>query len=215
MEKKYYSIEIEIDRKIMGDCYPQIELIEPVHIADSLTPWNFPKINTPFEITLHKNSKLTDVLNNLQVNSSGFMISKKLKNILDSFTLMNHKYYPVRIKGINESYYWLHLCDMQLTYNLDYSNTIFFQTKYNSIQNEIKLSSFNEYVLLKNELGTSFGVKLIETTLSNDFLKGLDLFRFIPFTGSEIFISEELKTALEENQIVGFNFQRAEKIKNL
>lgn len=213
MKKKYFTVDIEIERKIMGDCYPQIEIIEPIDIAESLTSWNFPENNILFEVVLHKNAKMTDVLSNFQTNSSGLMVSKRLKEILDNFKLMKHKYYPVKIKGHNEIYYWLHLSDMQLSYNLDYNHSSFYQTKYNSIQDEIILSSFNEYIILKEKFGSSFGMRLKETRLNEDSLKKLDLFKFIPFSGVDLFISENLKSALEENQILGLKFKKANQIK--
>jgi len=184
MKKKYYTVDIEINRKIMGDCYPQIETIEPIDIAESLTSWNFPESNILFEVILHKNAKITDVLSNFQTNSSGLMVSKRLKEILDNFKLMEHKYYPVKIKGHNEIYYWLHLSDMQLSYNLDYNHSSFYQTKYNSIQGEIILSSFNEYEILKKKFGSSFGVRLKETTLNEDSLKKLDFLPAIIVSGN-------------------------------
>ena len=184
MKKKYYTVDIEINRKIMGDCYPQIETIEPIDIAESLTSWNFPESNILFEVILHKNAKITDVLSNFQTNSSGLMVSKRLKEILDNFKLMEHKYYPVKIKGNNEIYYWLHLSDMQLSYNLDYNHSSFYQTKYNSIQGEIILSSFNEYEILKKKFGSSFGVRLKETTLNEDSLKKLDFLPAIIVSGN-------------------------------
>lgn len=213
MKKSYYTIDIEIDRKIMGNCYPQIETIKPIDIAESLSSWYFPENNILFEITLHKNALMTDILSNFQTNSSGLIVSKRLKDILDNFKLMEHKYYPVSIKDRNEIYYWLHLSDMQLSYDLDYNHSSFNQTKYNSIQNEILLSSFSEYELLKKMHGASFGVRLKETKLHTDDLKKLDLLKFIPFTGVNLFISEDLKLALEENKIKGVNFQKTEIIK--
>jgi hypothetical protein len=209
----YYIIETEIDRKIMGNCYPQIDLIDPSDVADLLSSWEYPADNTSFIITMDKKAKQTDFLNNLQISgASGFFISQKAKDIFDQFKLMQHKYYPTKVKGWDMPYYWLHCSEPKLTHLIDYNESTFFETKWTFKENPIKLTSYNEYEQLKKEKGASFGVSLEKIISNNNYIKSLDLIEFLPLSGSELYISEKLKSALEQNHVTGFKTQEAENL---
>lgn len=209
----YYIIETEIDRKIMGNCYPQIDVIEPSDVADSLSSWVYPADNTSFIITMHKKAKHTDFLNNLQISgASGFFISQKVKDIFDQFKLMQHKYYPTKVNGWDMPYYWLHCSEPKLTHLIDYSESVFYKTRFNSRVEDISISSYSEYEALKKIFGFGFGVRLEKTVSKNEYIKSLDLFKFLPLSGSCLYISEKLKSALEQNHVTGFKTQEAENL---
>ncbi len=211
MENAYYTIDVEIDRKIMGNCFPQIDTIAPSDVADSINAWEFPPDNTSFVVKMDKKSKQTDFLNNLQISgATGFFVSQAVKDIFDQFNLMKHKYYPTTIKGWDTPYYWLHLSEPKLTQLIDYSESIFYRTRFNSKKEQINLSDFSEYETLKKENGFSFGVSLVKTVSKNNHIKKLDMFEFLPFSDSGIYISEKLKSALEKNKITGFITQKAD-----
>lgn len=213
MNKVYYTLSVEIDRKKMGNCYPQIDTIEPSDVADSLRSWWYPPDNTSFVLKMDKKAKQTDFLNNLQISgASGFFISQKVKNIFDKYNLMKHKYYPATIKGWDIPYYWLHLSEPKITHLIDYQKSTFFETKWTLKVNPIKLSSYDDYDSLKKDKGASFGVELEKIVSKNEYIKSLDMFEFLPFSSSKLYISEKLKAAIEQNQITGLIIKKADNL---
>lgn len=205
----YYSISCSTEKEI-GRTFPQLHCLSQVH-AHSLSAWEFPHFIPKLIFELHKSAKLTDVLSDAATGGNGFIISKRLKDILASFTLMTHRYYDVKINTKNGEliYYFLHLCEPGLTKQLDYNKTEFHETNYTFRENRIKIESYERYKSLKSlDKDAKFGVDMENIFVKEDFNQLLDLFTFLPFT-HKIFISEKLKNTIQENKITGLKLTEA------
>jgi hypothetical protein len=210
-EVKYFSIENDLNPKIVGKDFSQIGYMKPN--SEKLSSWKFPNKNIKFELELNDNSKLTDFLKNSSVHANGFFISSKTKSVLDNFNLMNHKYYKANLtfEGTNNNYYWLHLRDKKIVEIIDYRYSEFFETEFNRKINTINLDSFNKYETMKKEKSFKFGVKISQIVLNENSFKNLDLFTVLPFDNN-IYISERLLNSLNSESISGFRINKSIKI---
>ena len=209
MEKKYFNINYELDNKITGKGYPQVNCLNLNDIG-KFSSWELNKEKTVLKFELNKKSKLTDVLSVLEINT-GFLISAKVKKIFNDFKLMRHQYFDATIEtneGIFD-YYWLHLTEPDLVKKIDYKKSIFYETEYTFKKKIIFLDNYEQYQKLKSkDEEASFGVTAEHIFFSSSFDKTIDLFTFLPFN-NDIYISERLKNALVENNIYSFNIKQS------
>lgn len=205
MKPNYYKINYELDDKITGKGYPQVNCLN-VNEIGNFSSWELNKKKTILKFELNKKSKLTDVLSVLEINT-GFLISPKVKKILDQFKLMRHQYFDATIETDNGTfnYYWLHLTEPDLVKKIDYNKSIFYETEYTFKKDIIILDNFEHYQMLKSQdKEACFGVTSEQIFFSDSFDKTLDLLTFLPFN-NDIYISEKLKNVLIENNILSFN----------
>lgn len=208
--RNYYILKNDLDVKVVGKDYPQVECLT-MHQAHLITSWRLfnPKPNLKFQ--LKNKALLTDVLNKSAISSTGFLINDKVKSLFENFKLMRHQYFEAIVtqKNDNLEYYWLHLTEPELTEQLDYEKSIFFRTEWTFREEKINLTSIKHYKTLKDkDKEASFGVELDKIYLSKLFDTKLDMFTFLPFD-SNIYISENLKNAIEESNITGFKIEKA------
>jgi hypothetical protein len=206
----YHIIKNDLNDKVVGKDYPQVNCLT-MNQAHLLQSWLFLDPEPELKLELKKKAILTDVLSDATINASGFLINEKLKNILESFKLIRHKFYlaSVKAKAENFDFYWLHLSEPEITKSLDYQNSTFFRTEYTFREEPIELHSLEDYNKIKSQDNdASFGVELDKIVVSNSFDKELDMFTFLPFD-SNIYISEKLKHALLKNNITGFRIEEA------
>lgn len=210
--KIYYTLKNDLDDKIVGKDYPQVDCLT-MHQAHLITSWHLfdPKPNLKFK--LKKRAILTDVLNKSAISSTGFLINSKTKGIFDEFNMMRHQYFDTTVetkKGEVLNYFWLHLTEPQLTEELDFHKTVFYETEWTFRKEPITLNSYNHYKELKaKDTEASFGVEIDKIALSDNFDNNLDMFTFLPFD-NKVYISERLKNAIEENEIIGFKIEKVE-----
>jgi len=211
----HYSLSNSTGKET-GRTFPQLHCLTQPY-AHSMSSWEFPDFKPKLIFELQKTAKLTDVLSNAAISASGFLISSKVKDILDRFNLMKHKYYDAIIvipkTGETLNYHWLHLCQPELINQLDYEKSVFYETRWEFREDIIKLTSYKHYEELKaKDKNAMFGVELDEIFVVETFDKELDIFTFIPFSGQK-FISSKLKVAFDENKVTGFNYEEATEIK--
>jgi len=212
METKYYILSNSLNNEVVGSDYPQVDCLT-INQAHLITSWHLfdPKPNLRFQ--LRKRAKLTDVLKESAISSTGFLINEKFKCILDDCNIMRHQYFNAKItnKENELNYYWLHLTQPELSKRLDYVNSIFYRTEWTFREEPIEINSYEHYTELKSkDHKASFGVGLDKIVLSKVFDKTLDMFTFLPFDNN-IYISEKLKTKIEINNIKGFNIEETTK----
>ena len=212
---KYYRMCYSTSKDI-GRTFPQLHCLTQ-NYAHQLSSWKFPSFTPKLEFELNKTANLTEVLSNAAISANGFLINSKVKDILNLFNLMNHKYYDARIKipksGQTLNYYWLHLSQPLLTLQLDYDKSVFYETEWTFRKELIQLKSFDHYKELKSkDKEAKFGVKLDQIYVSRKYDKSLDLFSFLPFA-NDAFISKRLKERLENNNITGLQFMDAPEVK--
>ncbi len=211
--KIYYTLKNDLDDKIVGKDYPQVDCLT-MHQAHLITSWHLfdPKPNLKFK--LKKRAVLTDTLKDITIGGgTGFLINTKTKGVFDKFNIMRHQYFDASVetqKGEVLNYFWLHLTEPQLTEKLDFHRTLFYRTEWTFRKEPIILNSYNHYKELKaKDTEASFGVEIDKVALSDNFDSDLDMFTFLPFD-NKVYISERLKNAIEENGIIGFKIEKVD-----
>src|SRR5262245_35775783 len=103
----------------IGRAYPQHQEMGPgydygapdsVHqLAEEALPDFEPNFNT---VVIHGHAKLTDLLSTAPIRNTGFLVSSRLRELLEGFVLPLHRFYPVpathRGKPV-PGYFWLQL----------------------------------------------------------------------------------------------------------
>lgn len=209
----WYSVSVSTDEKVVGK-YPQTDgmgLGYNLNAPNSV--WNIPNLKMPdFEpafdyFLLDKKAKLTDVISTALINARGFLISNKLKTILDKFHLTKHIYYPVKIlhkKDFITNYYWLHFIEDNSN-DIDFKNSSFelmhplpfFRTDI------IKLDGKEADIITANRLANP-DFKLFPKKIKNQRPKNIDFLVF-DFLYNPFYVSADLIKALENNSITGIN----------
>ncbi len=184
---------------------------ETMFQAHSISSWYLSKPAPKLSFELSRSAFLTDVLKDATISAPGFLISERVKRLLDSFNIMRHQFFPapVRTRRSVHGYYWWHLCEPKLTTRLDYERSTFYRTEFGFREEPIVLTSYRQYEKLKKrDKEASFGVELDSIVFSKSFDRTLDVFTFLPFDRA-VYCSGQLREALEGGGVSGFSFKKA------
>jgi hypothetical protein len=223
---KYYIFEPAVDTPETGSVYPQVYKMasgynykaeNSVHALSKATK-AFPNYTPNLDyFILDGRAKLTDLLS-VGVMYGGFLVSGKLKELLQQFSLPPHRFYSARVlhkKGFYD-YYWMHIiCD--LTNVVDYPKSkfiIYYNYAHNlgSIEINTKEELYEKREKLKQDnLGKNVTVWSDKIVLNGSFDKHLDFFEIGSFDSS-YYISEKLKVVIEKEKFTGISIKRTEKI---
>jgi hypothetical protein len=213
----YYIFKSAVATNETGSVCPQIQKMSPnynydaensVHAlskAHKSFPDFIPDLNY---FILHNKAKLSDVLSTAMIHR-GFLISKKLKNIFEQFTIAEHRFYPATVAYKKQfyEYYWMHIiCDM--TDEIDYPKSTFF-VYYNYAHNlgNIEIDSKEDLINKEFNLKANNPEKTIAIWSKDIFfvpsvkLK-LNLFKIGSFDNN-YYINTELYHALVNASITG------------
>lgn len=165
MEKTYYILQKEA-----YSIYPQVDCLS-VFQAQQISSWKiFSGIKPKLSFRLKKKAKFTDVLSSTAGPFTDFLISSKVKEIIDSSHVMQHQFFEASIKTNDQEYeyYWLHLSQPNLVDALNYEESEFYQTEWEFLnKGPIKIKSYEHYMKLKaKDEDGSFGVSLVEYSSS-------------------------------------------------
>lgn len=207
MEKTYYILQKEA-----YSIYPQVDCLS-VFQAQQISSWKiFSGIKPKLSFRLKKKAKFTDVLSSTAGPFTDFLISSKVKEIIDSSHVMQHQFFEASIKTNDQKheYYWLHLSQPNLVDALNYEESEFCQTEWEFLnKGPIKIKSYEHYMKLKaKDEDGSFGVSLNKIVLKENFDRSLDLFFLLPFDFN-IYVSEGLKDKLESSGVTGISFSNS------
>lgn len=171
----------------------------------SLIKEDFPIINEPLSFLLEDGAVLTDCLSPGDISATGFLINNNFRELFDSFTLMNHKYYDAQVtddKGNIHTYYWIQL-NQNLTDCIDFSKSRFVERNISKQVGIIALNSFDEYKHKKEEYGWKWNVKSERINVfPNTIISSLDMFQLFPFA-HKVYVSERLKNAIISSGLTG------------
>lgn len=208
----YYHLNTRTDKEV-GGIFPQANCLTLGH-AHSIKFSKFAEIALNLKFELAKRSKVTDIISQSAISADGFIISERVKNILQEFNIIQHKYYEVIIqdalKRIPENYYWLHTVPKKEFLNwIDYAKSKFYRTKYTFRNEDIEISSVNDYYnFYKNNDRLIWGIEADEIKLNENFDKSLDMFIFPDFS-FRMTISQKLKDAFIQEKISGIEITEA------
>ncbi|MDF1697926.1 MAG: hypothetical protein P1U56_18915 [Saprospiraceae bacterium] len=200
---KYYKIKNDLDPKIVGKDFGQIGYMKPN--SQLFDAWEFPNIETSIQVSLNERSKVTDFLKCTLMDSNGHFINEKVKAIFDLHHLMQHKYYKAVLENYESlKYYWIHLLDLSILDKIDYAKSVFYRTEFGDREEIIALASYEQYTKLKKEKGVFFDVEVADLFLK--VKEVYDLITILPFE-HDMYVSEQLRNALKENDVDGIVFQ--------
>ncbi len=212
---KYYSLSLSTDEKVVGKYHQIMALGRDCDLSlggpksmKNLVSRSFPSEAPNLDyMIMDKKAKLTDIISTGYITAKGFFMNKRCKDVFDKFRLVSHAHYPGRVE-FNQAfidYYWLHLVNE--SYDLiDFNQSTFLLSPLGlgtseviTINSEMNLNS------IKKEVGYLKTIRLEKLVLSEKFkTEPLDLFFFLGLH-YDVFISEALKAALDDNRITGIN----------
>lgn len=203
---KIFRVKISSDNGIQTIVdLPPDELL----YKDLYKPYIFNQINS-IKLDLNRGCKITDVLNNGNLNLKGFAIKNKYIQILNKFNLLEIQFVDIIDKKIID--YSFMFFNSDITHKIDYQKCHF-----------ILIDDFFEEIEIIDENLPQNREGLIECAKKNagsdnkiipkngyhfedDFnIFDYDVFRIGQFNDN-FYVSERVKNALEENNITGVNF---------
>lgn len=200
---KYYILDNKAE-----PVYPQVQCVT-LEDAHKFKHGEFPNFIPNLVFRLELRAKFTDILSDASISASGLLINEKAKNIFEKFNLIDHKYFPVTIQGTDDNYYWMQIVSpIQNMKWIDFPNSEFYVTDAGFREDNISLNSFDDYLNKKKKQGVIWGVGIDKILFNKNFNQNLDLYT-LPKLDINIYISNNLKKALEDAEITGIEFKKA------
>ncbi|WP_179350050.1 imm11 family protein [Winogradskyella pacifica] len=210
-EKGQYVIEMD-------------ESVEPTmsRLQRLFADFNLPPKNTDIgNVTLYKSAKITDFISGDYLSGNGWIISGKVKSLLNDFNIGKHRFYPIIVEHKDTkytNYYYLQFSNDSTKY-VDYKKSTFYKNKkiidLPETRQDIEINSQKEIKEKTKELR-----KIDEWCSINPktiFLKkkfpAFDLFEFHNLNTISKFISDRLKAKMESENITGYQADETSKIK--
>lgn len=225
---KYFILDTEVEPKIVGIKDGAGQLRTDEKIDKLFNEWHshiFLKLSTenkdwwkvwskhelyaikPLEgIIIRKEAKKTDFIGGH--NLRGFYVNEKLKNILESFNLPNHRFIKTNFNdeksGKTISGYWRFVYDLDTGENtVDFQKSEFdFRNYFQEFGSDFyrEINSYDDYLNVYYE--TRRGLRASKLVFNKNFNNNLDFLSF-NFLTPRLYISERLKNKMEEENITG------------
>lgn len=216
MASEYYILKPAVDTPETGNAYPAAESYDDYdfNAPNSVHKLNFrefPDFEPDIRFKLAKGAKLTDMLSQAAISAYGFLINEKLKNAFEHFKIVPHKYYPATVedhKGNFHQYFWMQLVWEDWKNIIDWKNSNFFIRRVSKNLGPIDISSYDDFLSKKKELGAVKMIDFEKITLKSKI--EFDLFTQLK---SDIYSTKPLKEYTEHNSFSGVDFSIAEKIR--
>ncbi len=217
---KYYSITRSDDIKIVGR-YPQTNFRKgynpKLNGCFNVEENTFPDFVPNLELELHPKSLITDYLYVINL-PFGIIINEKMKSIFSNFKLPRHHFYKVKVyhKDIILKYYWFHYIIDDFWNFLSKENSygevkkMINSVKY-IVNKQVKIISKEQIVKEKYQLKGTDLLTVGKISMNKEFPM-YDFYRLDCLSYNTV-ISENLKKALEGNNITGMEitpFERFE-----
>jgi hypothetical protein len=221
---EYFLLGNTTDEKIVGKQYPQCKGMPSglgltskwFEQANSMTNLNnneFPNFEPELIFELDEKAKLTDVVTPSNISAKGLLVNDKLKNILDSFNLIEHRYYPaiLIVNGEKRHYYWLHFKesnDVFLNY-IDFEKSSFYIGNLARWKEAtIDINTIDEYYQIKKSIGFKT-INFEQLYFKENFKQNpIELF-YIDNLHNDFIINDVLKNTLQTLGIKGFEVYKA------
>jgi len=209
--------------KIGRGGYPQSQeiILEPGKtVKDSNFIWQIDKSEFPSfspntgTLKLMNGSKVTDFISAATI-SWGFIISKKVKKILENFSLPPIRFYkcPIIHKGkIIENYFLMHLiCD--LTDKIDFRSSDFYIDDFGDFKEHVEiddLNDFNTKIVELNKESNFLEIKASKLRFDKDYILDIDIFQ-IESISNKTFITKRINDRFIEEKVTGIDILESRK----
>lgn len=213
---EYFTLTHAVDNVETGRAFPQAVFKNPKRLepnpiltANQAINGTYPPEDIlPFDyLELDRGAKLTDLMSS-SFGGNGFLVSEKLRNILEQSFIKDIKFYDVILFGQTgeiKGYYYLHSASCLREY-IDYEKSTFYigDILRNYIRElNFKPSNFSD--LEKYQKKLPFAEELVcvkQYWLKGNFSFDLDLFQLSAYN-YDFFISTKLKNLIAKNNITG------------
>ncbi len=151
-----------------------------------------------------------DFMRSIEINQSfGFFVSSRCKELLSSFLLPSHKYYPLKVIHDETSYDFYFLLIAKNNVKINYKNSTFVERFDTS--NEVPIFNYNDLLVLKEKSESAPALYKTADIKEKEivFDKAPDIYPVVTRSNSFFYFSESLKNVLEKEKITGFEFYKA------
>lgn len=215
---KFYGLEHAITKEAVGP-YPQSERMADHYYykgSNSIRNLNYDNHFIPDldAIQLVRGAKLTDLLSVVVISPmEGKIISKEFKDLLGNFDLPKHAFYKARVinsknQEVLEKQYFLFRVLEHQNQHINFDRSEFYIKEWGEGEvAAIDIHNAEDLEISSKERGLKAGQFVTPRfiTLLPDV--AFDIFSFRRFAG--FFISERLKTAIEQSGLTGIRFEFA------
>jgi hypothetical protein len=177
-------------------------------------PKKLPEIG---KMVLYKSSKISDFISGSFLKQYGLIINEKTRNVLTDFNLGNYKCFQfdlIHKDKVYPDYYFLRN-SASITEHIDYEKSKFYIQKgllnYDQREN-VNLNSLKDIEELRKEVSGKEILILASELVLNEKFPNFDLFKSDVYGVRGIYISEQLKNAL--NNLSGIEIEDNNRIKN-
>lgn len=198
MNNQYYILKPAVGTKETGMAYPAVESFEDYDFKGFNSVYNldsdcFPDFTPDIRFKLAKGAKLCDVMGQGTISACGLLINEKVKEVLEQFNLIPHKYFSATIedKGVIHQYFWVHFVWEDGIKHLDFENSKFKIKRASKDLGEVEIGSLAELHSKQSELGFMNMIHNYEYTFFNPNFN-----LFIHPLNKTIFVSDELKAKM-------------------
>ncbi|MBB6238788.1 hypothetical protein HDC90_003435 [Pedobacter sp. AK013] len=224
--EKYYIFESAKAPQEIGPEFPQIQMLKSNYDMESeKSIFSFlqnsstkiskikPDLNA---FILQKESLPTDLISNAITAAHGFLVSLKLKRVLEGFKLPLHEFFEAHVIHNNvhlNDYFYLHIIS-DLTEYVDYINSIFYYHKrFSSEKHYIQVKSKQDYNLIKKKIRIEFPNTYIKISAEKIVINSpidnyLDFFQIGGFDFN-FYTSERLMEVIKASRLSGINLSKS------
>ena len=216
---KYYSLKHEFLKAGSGS-YPQSEGMTdnyPYNREDSVWNINYDTELVPNldAIRLVQGAKLLDMLSSVVISEMiGKIVSENFKELLHNFRLPAHRFFEAKVincrkREIREQQYYLFRVLEHQNQYIDFDKSEFYVHRRGVGEvNTINIGTANDLEKTPEEQGLGIGQYIKPKFITLFPEVDYDIFSFRRFAG--FFVSERLKTAVENQGLTGIKFEPAD-----
>jgi hypothetical protein len=215
---KYYTISHSSELKDIG-YYPQTEINPGYNPTLPKSAYNFPRNTFPnylpsVELKLNDKAISTNLIDKSTILSFGIVVDKEFKQLLETFNLPPHRFYPIQVFHKNNllDYYWMCYIVDSFEY-IDKKKSILGIYHFSSFElkktipfpsNKIKLIKYKE----------SKDILMFHKIYFNENFPNYDLINFSSREGQYLpcLFSERLLRELQKRNLTGITYRQFEKI---
>jgi len=172
---------------------------------------SFPNFDPNLQsFVLSGTAKLTDVVSAAVVNGSGFLVSGKIKSIIQRFETIPLKFYPGTLVHRQKSYeyYWMHMVSHDFSQLIDFSGSVFEAEYFDAQIETFQVDSFDELLIKKSSFVEEHGGSFVSVRgVSLKIDKSVSKYAILSLLGFDFrfHMREDLKQEIINNKCTGLD----------